>query len=530
MAFTRGRCTNFDYCSAAEARRDIDVPIGQDFVCPECGKGLKAPPLAQKSGGSPVVPVLIGVGALVLVGGAIYLGMQMGGANKPTPAVAQAPAPAPRPGTAPTVATQTNAQAADAPLVRLRTSPVAGAGFGAKLAAAYLAQIGDTDVRTEPGASPAEVKVVGQRGDRREVILVTNDTASGGFTALNAGGTDIVITGRRIQPEERALLAHLGDMTAATAEHTIGVDGIAAVVNTTNPVTSLSKEQLKAVFSGTTRNWSEVGGIPGDIHLYGIADGSELASAVTATVLANTPLAATAKKLPDAAQVAAAVAADPLGIGVVDLANIQPDKAVAIADTGAIPSTPTNHAAVAGEEYPFAFRIYAYTAPQGGSAIAQRLVDYALSPAGQALAEQNGLVSQTLKPAAPVVPDTAAGKFKQLVAGAKRLAIQFHFGTNSTDLDPGALARDVDRVYNYMLSAHITGDRLILVGFADNQGDPASNLAVSHKRVDAVAALFVKRGVQPGKVAAFGSELPIADNSTEEGRDRNRRVEVYIQQ
>jgi phosphate transport system substrate-binding protein len=83
-------------------------------------------------------------------------------------------------------------------------------------------------------------------------------------------------------------------------------------------------------------------------------------------------------------------------------------------------------------------------------------------------------------------------------------------------------------VINYLVSLHEGGEHLLLAGFADNQGDSAANLAVSKKRADAVAALFVARGLKPGGVASFGAELPVADNSTEEGRERNRRVEVYI--
>jgi hypothetical protein len=92
MAYTRGRCTNFDYCSIAESRRDVEVTVGEDFVCPECGKPLKAP---QVKGGttSPLVPALIGVGVLALLGGAVFLGMRMGGPAEHV--VAQAPVAAP---------------------------------------------------------------------------------------------------------------------------------------------------------------------------------------------------------------------------------------------------------------------------------------------------------------------------------------------------------------------------------------------------------------------------------------------------
>jgi phosphate transport system substrate-binding protein len=184
---------------------------------------------------------------------------------------------------------------------------------------------------------------------------------------------------------------------------------------------------------------------------------------------------------------------------------------------------------VAADDYPLTFRLYLYTSPQGGSGFAQRFVDFALSTQGQQVVEQHGLISPTLTPKTPVVPQaqTDTDRLRAFVTGAKRLAIVFHFKPNSTELDNYG-ERDVDRVRNYLLSMHDSGDHLLLAGFADNQGDAESNVAVSKKRADEVAALFERRGVTPGGVAGFGAALPIADNGSEAGRERNRRVEVYI--
>jgi phosphate transport system substrate-binding protein len=79
-----------------------------------------------------------------------------------------------------------------------------------------------------------------------------------------------------------------------------------------------------------------------------------------------------------------------------------------------------------------------------------------------------------------------------------------------------------------MFSYHNPPDHLVLVGFADNQGTPEKNLALSAQRAEAVAALFKQRGLPPGLVLNLGAELPVADNSTEAGRERNRRVEVFL--
>ena len=396
-----------------------------------------------------------------------------------------------------------------------------------KLAAAYLTQIGDTDVKNEPGDMPSVTKVVGLRGDRREAIIVNSSSADAGFKDLSGHTADVVMAARRILPAERDALASIGDKTSAAAEHVLGLNAFSVVVNAANPLASLTRDKIKGIFTGTIKDWSGVGLAAGPIDLYGAAASSPGAATFSALALGGGDLPSTAKRLADGKQVAASVAGDPRGIGYVAAADIGNARAVPIADTGSSPLLATNHTAVASEDYPLAYRLYLYTSPGGAGGIAQRFVDYALSPAGQALVEQQGLVSQTLKPQVAAVPDTTSGKFKAYVAGAKHLAIAFHFQPNSTDLDMKG-TRDLDRVMNYVLSNHYTPDHLILIGFADNQGDPATNIAVSKKRADAVAALFTARGLPPGKVAGFGAELPVADNNTEDGREKNRRVEVFI--
>jgi phosphate transport system substrate-binding protein len=332
---------------------------------------------------------------------------------------------------------------------------------------------------------------------------------------------------RRILPAERDRLAGIGDMTSPAAEHVLALDAVAVVVNPANVVGTLRKDQVRALLSGGFRDWSELGAAPGPITLYAVDPAGEDGGDAASLALAGGQLAPAAKKLPDGKQVAAAVAADPHGVAVVDLPSVGGARVVPLAETGSTPVTPTNHAAVAAEDYPLSYRLYLYTAPKQDAGIAKRFVDFALSADGQKLAEQAGLVSPTLKPAAAPAPATTTDKFRQFVAGAKRLAIDFRFNPNSSDLDLKG-QRDIDRVTNYLLSNHFTGDHLILVGFADNQGDPTTNIAVSKKRADALAAMFVARGLKPGKVAGFGGELPLADNATEEGRQKNRRVEIYI--
>ncbi len=69
-----------------------------------------------------------------------------------------------------------------------------------------------------------------------------------------------------------------------------------------------------------------------------------------------------------------------------------------------------------------------------------------------------------------------------------------------------------------------------IVGYTDNQGDPASNLALSEARAAAVKQALVAGGVGADRIATagFGEANPIADNATEAGRARNRRTEFEI--
>ncbi|MBA3971865.1 MAG: OmpA family protein, partial [Bacteroidetes bacterium] len=72
--------------------------------------------------------------------------------------------------------------------------------------------------------------------------------------------------------------------------------------------------------------------------------------------------------------------------------------------------------------------------------------------------------------------------------------------------------------------------KLKISGHTDNQGDKAKNLKLSEKRAKAVQKYLVSKGVAADrfKTEWFGSKKPIADNKTESGRQKNRRVEMLI--
>jgi outer membrane protein OmpA-like peptidoglycan-associated protein len=104
----------------------------------------------------------------------------------------------------------------------------------------------------------------------------------------------------------------------------------------------------------------------------------------------------------------------------------------------------------------------------------------------------------------------------------------FLFSTGSSMLHPGAYS-EMDRVAR-VLSQH-PHSRIRIEGFTDSEGTENSNLRLSQQRADAVKNALISRGVAPERMSAigYGEDRPIASNATPEGRQHNRRVEIYVE-
>lgn len=72
--------------------------------------------------------------------------------------------------------------------------------------------------------------------------------------------------------------------------------------------------------------------------------------------------------------------------------------------------------------------------------------------------------------------------------------------------------------------------RILIYGYTDSTGGDAHNQALSERRADSVAQYLVGQGVALSRITAagFGKANPIASNSTEAGKQANRRVEIKI--
>ena len=546
MATTFGRCSNLDYCSVAASRRDVEVPLGEDFICAECGHALRPPPQKAGAGNRIVVAGVLGGGVVVLLCVGVYFGARFGaggaaGSPAVAPRIVAAPPVVAPPVAAPIVAPIVAPIAVPAPvppaqdvLIRLAGSDIVGATLAPELVSAFLAQAGDTDVKIMRGSSPGETLVVGAHNGRPEAIAIDDTPTAEAFARLGAGHADIVMAARQVNTAEHEALRGLGDMNTPAAEHVAGVDGLVLVANAQNRLRALTTEQVRGLLSGAITDWSAVGGAAGPVAIYTRTRGSETDAVIRQLALHGAAVSPTATDLPDDAQIAQAVSRDPRALGVLTLPPLMLHnryavqvRPLAIADTGSSPVAPSNRPAVATLDYPYAFRLYLYIGDSVTQPVAKRFVDFVDSRDGEAVADAQGLVSQSVAPQELILPDTVSNRFREFVAGAKLLAVHFRFQTNSTDLDISG-QRDLDRVTNYLVANHYGGENLVLAGFADNQGAAAQNVALSQKRADALAVLLTQRGLKPGRVSGFGAELPLTDNGTEDGRQRNRRVEMYL--
>jgi len=80
-----------------------------------------------------------------------------------------------------------------------------------------------------------------------------------------------------------------------------------------------------------------------------------------------------------------------------------------------------------------------------------------------------------------------------------------------------------------IIQAH-PGLRLAIEGYTDNIGGDEANMKLSQQRADGVRDFLVQQGLEENAVTAvgLGKAEPVADNSTNEGRQKNRRVEIVI--
>lgn len=414
------------------------------------------------------------------------------------------------------------------PALRIQGSNTIGAALGPALVKGLMEQQGLQGVHSEPAEGANEQRVLGKtRQGKTVTIEVAAHGSSTGFTALKKTTADLAAASRPIKDSELVDLEPLGDLKSPGAEQVIAIDGLAIIVHPQNPLNTLNTEQLAQLFNGEISTWEALGGSGGPIHLYARDDQSGTYDTFKELVLnrRGKPLAP-AQRFESSEQLSDAVSQDPQGIGFIGLPYVRQAKAVAIADGDSQPMLALN-SLIATEDYPLSRRLFFYLPPSTHNPWAKALVDFTQSSKGQAIVAANGFIAQQVQ-AMVVAPRPSMPEDYQAIArDAQRLTVNFRFEEGSASLDNKA-RQDLQRVAAYLKSHDKLDKQVTLVGFGDAKNDPQRAALLSKLRAMAVRRELVKSGVVLRDIRGFGAQMPVAANTADEGRIKNRRVEVWV--
>lgn len=420
-------------------------------------------------------------------------------------------------------------------ILRLHGSNTIGAKLMENLALAYLDQkYQGRDSMVSSGSGTVE-KVVTISTDKGLMgIEISAHGSSTGFKDLLSESCDIGMASRRIKEKELVALADLGDLSKPSAEHVLGLDGIAVIIPRNNPLRSISMETIAAIFSGAIRYWEDVPGskIKGHINVYARDHKSGTFDTFKGLVLKKSPLVAGAKRFESNAELSDDVSRDPRGIGFTGLPYVRQSKALAISDHGTSPIFP-NFFTVATEDYPLARRLYLYLPQKLSNDLSRDFVEFCLGQDGQVVVNSSGFIDMGIRQFVAGIAFEEQDVQNRVVfqhyveetRNKTRLSLNFRFLPNSIELDNRAL-RDLDRMVDFLKDKPM--ESVSLIGFADSKGEYQYNTDLALARSKVVWNELKSRGIPITSVISASEEMPVASNLTDSGRQKNRRVEVWI--
>jgi len=403
--------------------------------------------------------------------------------------------------------------------------------IGEKLAPAllmkYLEQQNVKDFVWVQGENAVERTLQYIKNNKAYAIELHAHGSSTGFKDLKLGNADLGMASRRVKAKEvLELKSQLGNLNKVGNEHIIGLDGLAVIVNQNNPIQHISTEKLSKVFSGEINNWSQLGGTDLPIKIFSRDAKSGTWDTFKNLVLKkfNRKLVTTAIRLESSSELSTFISQDESSIGFIGLNYVLHNKALAISEGAGTTAIFPTRFTIGTEDYALARRLYFYT-PTAASNMVKDFAQFAISQQGQNIVEKTGLISQNIKIENAYPMKNAPNKYNNYTKIAKRLSLNFRFNYGDKELDNKG-KRDLQRLITFMEKNN--GRRLVLMGFSDSIGAKFKNIQLSLTRAKSVERALVARGIPVMAVEGLGEAIPVANNETEVGRERNRRVEVWL--
>jgi len=214
--------------------------------------------------------------------------------------------------------------------------------------------------------------------NRNIVITVAGGGSGLGIKQAGEGLVDIGNSGRKPKPDE---IKRYG-----LEMHKWAVDGVGVVVNPGNAVRSLSKDQLRDIFSGKIDNWKYLGGKDHTITIYTRDESSGTRSVFWKKALDKILISTKALFVPSNGAMKTAVANDPYAVGYVSVGHI--DKSVTpVALDGVIPTLET----VKNGQYKVARGLYSNTRAEPKE-LTRLFIEFLFTPEGQKIVSDKGFI------------------------------------------------------------------------------------------------------------------------------------------
>lgn len=207
-------------------------------------------------------------------------------------------------------------------------------------------------------------------------IYVQGGGSSAGIQAVRTGAAHIGMSSRRLMGNEENLIDVL-----------IAYDAIAVIVHPKNPLTNLSREQIRQIFSGKVTNWQGVGGWNKAITLVTREEGSGTREAFQNLLMGKTEISLGALVQDSNGAIRQVVKDDPKAIGYISLGLVN-DQVKSLAIDGIEANIENINHGRYKIVRPF---LFVFTKEPGG--LAKSFLDFVLSPDGQKLLVQEGLVA-----------------------------------------------------------------------------------------------------------------------------------------
>lgn len=225
--------------------------------------------------------------------------------------------------------------------------------------------------------------------DASVAITVTGGGSGVGLAALINGTTDVAMASRKMKLDEKVKLQDAGK---GFKEIIFAQDALAVIVNTGNKVSQLTREQLEGIFTGSVKNWKQVGGDDMPIVVYSRESSSGTFEFFKESALKGKNYANTALLMPATGAIVQSVSQTKGAIGYVGLAYVEKEvKAVKVSyDKGKTFIVPSSANAI-NKTYPITRPLYLYFLNTTEKTV-KPYVDYLLSAEGQKNVSEVGYV------------------------------------------------------------------------------------------------------------------------------------------